>query len=396
MKMLMISDPSSVHTSNWCDGIKSRDLDIQVIFPRSWISNDGEVLESIRNDTVLLDTPRLAHLVGDSIRDLAFGDLTRDLKNRTKIHQSLRNLGKRIHEFAVSGSFDFIHAHGLATSALLANASGFRPYSASAWGSDIYLMPDKYTHLRSLIAKSISEAAFIHAESQISAKRLQSLSPNSNTRIFISTWGVDTDEYRPNIDSPKIREKLGLEAKKYILSFRSLEPIYRIDLIIKAFAIVANQNLELKLVVAGAGSLSSELRQLVKELSLDDRVTFTGFVDAELKTELFSGALLYLQCPESDGVALSMMEAMSSGLPLISSNVGETSVLIKPGTNGLLVDEATPQNLANAMTDIICDEDLQARMARNSRKMAVEKHSRSDFFKSFIKEVRTALQTTRD
>jgi glycosyltransferase involved in cell wall biosynthesis len=391
MKLLMISDPSSIHTSNWHDGIKSRGIEIEIVFPKEWIYNNGKVIGSIADKTRILDVPSWSHLIGSSLRKASFQDLVLDLRNRTKLHQSLRDVGKVVGEYAIEGSFDFIHAHGMATSALLANACGFRPYSASAWGSDIYLMPDKYPYLKKIMAKTIADAAFVHVESSISAERLRQLSPQMKNRLLISTWGVDTDMYKPNVQTGEISKHLSLNENRYLLSFRSLEPIYQIDLIIKAFAIIAKEEKNLLLVIGGDGTCRANLVELSKELGLERRIIFTGFIEPGLKKDLFSQALLYIQCPKSDGVSLSMMEAMSSGQPLISSNVGETSILIESGLNGFLVDDVTSEKLADKIRKIVNDTELRARMSRMSRRIAVEKHNRDSFFNSFVNEIHRTL-----
>ncbi|MBY8998565.1 MAG: glycosyltransferase family 4 protein [Candidatus Thorarchaeota archaeon] len=395
MKLLMISDPSSVHTRNWFEGFTSKGIDVEIIFPKSWIFHEGNVLESIEGRTVLIDVPNLTSLVGHSIKKLALRDLFSDIRNRTRFHQSLCYLGKRIHQYAVEKEIDFIHSHGMATSALLANASGFRPYSVSVWGSDIYLMPKKYPYLKTIIARAAAEAEFIHVESTISEAHLRSLAPNMAKRVLVSTWGVDTDTYRPGRHSSMLKEQLNLDDRKFILSFRSLEPIYRIDLIIKAFEIVAKQDNDLMLVIGGDGSSKEDLMLLSKELGLENRIVFTGFIDSQLKIELFSGALLYVQCPESDGVSLAMMEAMSSGQPLVSSNVGETSILVESGTNGFLIDDENPVDLAEAILSIAKDSELRERLSTMSRTIALEKHSRSAFFESFVDEVQKSISMTK-
>ena len=392
MKMLMISDPSSVHSGNWFDGLTSKGIDVEIVFPKSWIYHEGQILESIRSNTVLIDAPDISSLVGDSIKKLALRDLVSDIRNRTRFHQSLRVLGRRIRDYANENNIDFIHSHGMATSALLAHATGFRPYSASAWGSDIYLMPEKYPYLKSIIAKVAEEAAFIHVESTISETHLRSLAPDMVYRVFISTWGVDTTAYRPDRHSRMLKEKLDLDERKFILSFRSLEPIYRIDLIIKAFDIVAKKNNDLVLVIGGDGSSKDELMHLSKELGLEHRIVFTGFIDSDLKAELFSGALLYVQCPKSDGVSLAMMEAMSSGQPLVSSNVGETQILVESGKNGFLIDDVTPENLANAILRISGDNKFREKLSSMSRSIALKKHNRSVFFDSFVAEVQKTIE----
>jgi len=389
MKLILISDPSSVHTRNWIDGLEANDVEVELVFVKSWILRKGQLPEFIEKRTTLIDVPSFSGLVSNSFRNLSLGGLLRDLRHRTRMHQTIRFVGERIKEFANQRNVDIIHSHGLASSILLAYSSGVRPYSASAWGSDIYIMPDRYQYLKPIMAKAISEAAFIHVESKLSADRVKNLSCSSLNKIFVSTWGVDTETYRPHQSTSEMPLNT---PQKYILSFRSLGPLYRINIIIEAFAILIQEIEDVDLVVGGDGPLREELENLTRNLGIEDRVTFTGFIDADQKRTLFSNAQLYVQCPESDGVSLAMMEAMSSGLPLVSSNVGETSVLVQSEENGFLVDNPSPENLAKAMLQILNDEAMRTRMSQKSRILAMEKHNRTKFFQNFVRFVNSVIE----
>ena len=389
MKLILISDPSSIHTRNWIDGLEKNDIDVEIVFISSWVLKKGELLESTRRKTTLIEVPSFSGLAGSSFSSRLLGDMLKDLKNRTRMHQTIRFVGERIKEIANQRNIDMIHAHGLASSILLAYSSGVKPYSASAWGSDIYIMPDRYPYLKPIMAKAISDAAFIHVESEISANRVRNLSGSSYDKLLVSTWGVDTETYRPGLSASSL--PLGIP-QRYILSFRSLEPLYRVDIIIKAFAILAQKIEGVGLVVGGDGSARENLENLSKNLGIEDRVTFTGFIEADEKRELFSNALLYAQCPESDGVSLAMMEAMSSGLPLVSSDVGETSVLIQTEENGFLVHDPSPENLANAMFQILNDDTMRIEMGQMSRTVALDKHNRTKFFQTYVKSVKSVLK----
>jgi len=386
MKLILISDPSSIHTRNWIDGLEANGVDVGIVFIKDWILRKGELPRPIAKKTTLIETPSFTGLVGSSIKDLSLGGVVRDLRNRTRLHQTIRFAGQRIKEIAKGRDTDIIHAHGLASSLLLAHSSGMRPYTASAWGSDIYVMPDRYPYLKPLMSRAILDAAFIHVESEISGNRVKELSSDSFDKMLVSTWGVDTDDYRPNMTDSNFEIP-----QNFILSFRSLEPVYRVNVIIEAFRILVERKKEVSLVIGGDGSAKEDLEKLSKDLGIADRVKFTGFIEADEKRLLFSNALLYVQCPETDGVSLAMMEAMSSGLPLVSSDVGETSVLIQPEENGYLVDDPTPDNLAGAMLRILSEDSLRTRMGVKSREIALEHHDRSIFFQNFVRSVKVVL-----
>ncbi|MFQ5833397.1 MAG: glycosyltransferase [Candidatus Thorarchaeota archaeon] len=393
MKILLLSDPNSIHTRNWFDGLVSSNIVTDVLYVRGWGHSCIHGNSIPEEHLILLDKPGKTALIKGTVKHGEFGKLIRDLKARTTLHQSLVLLGREVGRIAEERGYDMIHAHGAATSALLAFSSRFRPYSVSTWGSDIYLMPDTYSYLRPLISEALSNAAFVHVESQISAQRVEELTGTKRHDFLVSTWGVDTSRFTPGLPIGSTRRDLSIPHGRMILSLRSLEPLYRIDSIIRAFSMIADTVSDAILVIASSGQLRNELEDLAGNLGIHDRVVFTGFIESEQKRILLSNSYAYVQFPSSDGVALAMMEAMSSGLPLISSNVGETSVLIESESNGLLVEDDSSEALAQAMTQILNDDLLRNRMSQRSRRLALEKHNRSNFFRKFVTKAETTLKT---
>ena len=394
MRILLISDPSSYHTNEWVNALSVRGFEVCVFYVDEWIHNRNTVPEHDGRELKLVKEPPKWKLVGHSIAHLAPNSLIRDLRHHTWLHQNLDVLGSSLHRFVHTEGYEFIHAHGMATSALLADAARDVPFSASAWGSDIYIMPEKYSYIRPLMAGAIRHAAFIQAESHISARRLEEIEASSSEKLFVSTWGVDTNSFKPGQRTDTVNRILGCSECEYILSFRALEPLYRIDAIIRAF-VAAQGKLpdDLKLVIGSDGSEKPQLQQLIHELHQDEKVVLTGYVDSETKRSLLASASLYVQYPTSDGVSISMLEAMSSGLPLVASDVGETRVLLTDRVNGILVNPNSVSALEEAIVELMNHDDMRTSMAANSREIAVRDHDRNVFFDQFAARVSASLKT---
>jgi glycosyltransferase involved in cell wall biosynthesis len=375
------------------EGLHSNGVEVDVLYVRDWIPQVTTARPRADVDCTLLDVPSRLQLLKHSLSHGGFGKILKDISNRTKLHQSLDLLGKQVSDFVKARGYDLIHAHGIAASALLADASNFAPYTVSAWGSDIYIMPSKYPYIQRLMARALAHAALIHVESTVSANRILQIAPRVKDKIYISTWGVDTDLFVPQSLSTKEKEKVGIPKGRVILSFRALQPLYRVDTIIRAFAALPETAQDAVLVIGSDGLQRDALEGLSENLGIEEKVIFTGYVNQDKKRALFSNAYLYVQFPESDGVALSMMEAMSSALPVVSSDVGETSILIKDGYNGFLVKDSTPEGLSKAMNRILDDQELRNTMGMHSREMAIEDHSRAKFFRSFVKAVKHAVES---
>ncbi len=394
IRILLISTPASLHTRTWLTELRNHGVDVNLLYIEDWIDRTGPVPEELYSEARLLKLPGKAGLLRHSLSQLEVGNVFRDLRNRTRMHQSLEFIGSEVARVFHEGDYDIIHCHGVASALLLAHASGVHPYSGTAWGSDIHIQPDRNPYMRSLISKALEGAAFVHVESERSADRVLQLAPSISERVFISTWGVDTTQFAPGLPFDTTKKRLNIPEKKYVLSFRVLAPLYRIDTILHAFSEVSYRLPELNLVVGSDGPSRQELESLAEELGLSDKVYFTGFIDTEDKIALLSNAEVYVQFPKSDGVAISAMEAMSSGLPIVTSNVGETSVLVSNGENGILVDDDDSSSLANAILKIAEDPVLRKKMGDRSRELALEKHDRHRFIKLFIDRMKGVIKET--
>ncbi|MFW9976439.1 MAG: glycosyltransferase family 4 protein, partial [Candidatus Thorarchaeota archaeon] len=352
MRVLLISTPSSLHTRTWLTELRNHGVEVDLLYIEEWIDKSGPVPEELYSQARLLRLPGKAGLLRRSLSQRKIGNVFRDLKNRTRIHQSIQFIGPEIARVFHEGGYDIVHCHGISSALLLAEASGVHPYSGTAWGSDIHIQPYRNPYMRPLISRALEGAAFIHVESERSASRVLELAPSVGERLFISTWGVDTTQFVPGLAFKPTRDKYNIPNQKYVLSFRVLGPLYRIDTILHAFSRVLEKVQDLILIIASDGPEKQQLEALARELQIANSVYFTGFVDNEDKRALLSNAEVYVQFPKSDGVAISAMEAMSSGLPIISSDVGEASVLISEGDNGILVAGDDSQTLANAILKV--------------------------------------------
>jgi glycosyltransferase involved in cell wall biosynthesis len=152
----------------------------------------------------------------------------------------------------------------------------------------------------------------------------------------------------------------GASAPPVIISDRALEPLYNIDAILRAFAVVHAELPETRLVIANDGSQRARLESLTRNLGLEDAVTFTGHLAPEHLRDALSEAQVYVSVPDSDSFALSTMEAMAVGaLPLVSDLPSQT--WIEHGENGLRVPPRDPDALAEALLRALREHELRFR-----------------------------------
>jgi glycosyltransferase involved in cell wall biosynthesis len=110
--------------------------------------------------------------------------------------------------------------------------------------------------------------------------------------------------------------------------------------VIELFAAIAARRPEARLVVANDGSLRPALQARVAALGLSERVDFTGRLQSAEQDRLYASAPWYLSLPESDSVAVSVLEALAHGCVPLLSDLPANHELVRSGENGLIIDEA--------------------------------------------------------
>jgi glycosyltransferase involved in cell wall biosynthesis len=117
--------------------------------------------------------------------------------------------------------------------------------------------------------------------------------------------------------------------------------------LLRAFALVRRRNPQVRLRLLGEGSLGENLRMLARSLSIESDVYFEGF---SLDTPKFLSALdVYVIPSRSEGLPLTLLEAMGAGLPIVATAVGAIPDIVNHGQSGWLCPPADPERLAEAM-----------------------------------------------
>ncbi len=143
---------------------------------------------------------------------------------------------------------------------------------------------------------------------------------------------------------------------------RNLEAIYGIDTAVRAFARVRQVHSAARLVVAGTGPEEGFLRSLVHDLHLDDAVEFTGRMERETLAVRLRESSVALNPSRVDNMPNSLLEALASGVPIVSTDVGGIPHLVEREKTALLVPHDDPEAMARAVLRLLGDPDLAARL----------------------------------
>ncbi len=156
-----------------------------------------------------------------------------------------------------------------------------------------------------------------------------------------------------------------------LLWMRTFHPIYQPRMALEAFAQVRTRYPDARLTMAGQdrGELSS-IRSQAHDLGLGDAVTFPGFLGSDAKCRAFDEHDVFLNTNRVDNTPVTVIEAMASGLPVVSTNAGGLSYLIDHERNGLLVPIADSAAMADAVTSLIGDPQRVESLSVSGRSVA--------------------------
>lgn len=177
---------------------------------------------------------------------------------------------------------------------------------------------------------------------------------------FKNTYGCDTHFIPNGVEKPEHRdalemtEKWGIQPQDYILFLARLVPEKGLHYLIHAY-----QNIETKkkLVIAGGGSHSSSYVKEVEELaSKNPDIIFTHFVQGRKLEELYSNAYLFVLPSDVEGMAISLLEAMSYGNCCVVSDIPENTEVV--GEHAPSFEHGNEQSLEKVLRDLLEDDDL--------------------------------------
>lgn len=163
----------------------------------------------------------------------------------------------------------------------------------------------------------------------------------------------------------------------HLVVTRNLEKIYGVDIVLKAFALICAKSPGARLTVAGSGPEDKMLKQLASKLEISSCVEFCGRLEPTQIVQLYREADVLLNASRVDNSPNSLIEALASGVPVVSSNVGGIPDLVEHMQSALLVDADAPEALAEATFQVLSDQNLRDKLVEQGKQVALrfDKHS---------------------
>lgn len=258
---------------------------------------------------------------------------------------------------------DILHAH-FATEPTAAawhwSAELGVKFTFTAHGYDIYRRPPSDFSTRAAAASAVVTV------SQANARYITKSFGVPANHIRVIPSGVDTERFRPPV------KRTG---PPFIVCAARLNPVKNLGLLLEACALLQARRLKFRCVIIGDGPCRGELEIARAQLGLEQVVEFTGAAEQSVVLAWWRRAAIGVLTSESEGMPLCLMEAAACGVPVVATAVGGVPELVQNGVTGLLTQPGDAEGLAAALSHLLCDKNLSARMGAAARRRAEEHFS---------------------
>ncbi|TYP93438.1 N-acetyl-alpha-D-glucosaminyl L-malate synthase BshA [Fodinibius salinus] len=178
---------------------------------------------------------------------------------------------------------------------------------------------------------------------------------------------IDLERFQRS-DKEHFRKAISPDDEKIIVHVSNFREVKRVPDVVSVFDHVLKNDIKAKLLLVGDGPDRNRAERRCRELGVCDQVRFLGKQDQV--EEVLSIADLFLIPSGSETFGLAALEAMSCSVPVISSNIGGLPEVNIHGETGFLCDLGDIDEMGQYAVDILSDEDLHKRIAKNARKQA--------------------------
>ncbi|MDC3415356.1 N-acetyl-alpha-D-glucosaminyl L-malate synthase BshA [Aquibacillus salsiterrae] len=199
---------------------------------------------------------------------------------------------------------------------------------------------------------------------------------------------VDEEEYYVK-HNPSLKEQYKIsENEKLLVHISNFRKVKRVQDVIHVFKKVVDV-IPSKLMLIGDGPEYSEMRQLVKELGIEQNVLFLG--KQKNIAELLSLADLKLLLSEKESFGLVLLEAMACGVPCIGTNVGGIPEVIVPDENGFLIELGDVERASDYAINLLSDGDKWGRFSRHALKHVKQHFHSTNILQQYVNVYHQAL-----
>lgn len=238
------------------------------------------------------------------------------------------------------------------------------PYIICLRGSDVpgYDKGAKLVNFIHCVIKPITQRILKNAYKVIansSSLRALALESFSDIPISVITNGVAHAKFKPDKNKNDAVKKINTLCVSRLVKRKGINYLLH--------ALKCSETPNLKLWLVGSGPDENNLHQLAEQLGVQDQVEFLGQQSAEQLAVLYSRADFLVHTALTESFSMTLLEAMSAGLPIIASDVGGIPELVEDNVNGILFPVGDVAALSSAINTMCIDEGGRVKYSENNR-----------------------------
>jgi len=278
--------------------------------------------------------------------------------------------------------FDLVHSHWILPQGLVTGllAGPLRvPHVLTVHGGDAFALRGRLLRSAKFMALGLADAVTVNSSATEAA--ITAIRPGlaSVRRI---PMGASTPSSVDGKLAKRLRERHRRDAGPLLVFVGRMVPEKGLDDLLRAIGLLVTETPSVTCLAVGDGPERENLESLARQLGLAERVHFTGWVQPENLPAYLQAADIFVG-PSRTGVdgwreaqGLTFIEAMLAGIPVVATASGGIVDAVRDGETGILVPEASPPAIAEAVERIWSDPELRVRLSSAAEKLAMERFTR--------------------
>ena len=358
MKVLFIAAANSIHTIRWINSLYEKGLEVVLVSLKDHRNKDNNINKNIKIIYLPISGNKGYYL------------------NRFFINKIVKKENP-----------DIINVHYASGYGTLGRFIKFENKLLNIWGSDVYDFPKQSKIKKQILIKNLNSYKAIASTSHCMAKEAgQYLLKNQ--RIYITPFGVDIEKFK-NLNLEKRDNKIIIGIVK------TLESKYGIEYLIRAIKelekIIEKEIFEkVEVKIYGKGRLREKLENLTKELKIEGKIKFKGFILNSEVPKVINEMDIFVvpSILDSESFGVAAVEAMACEVPVIVSDADGLKEVVIDNKTGFIVPKKDYKAIAEKLKELITDKDLRQNFGKSGRRRVIELYSWNDNVKKMIKAYR--------
>ena len=363
MKIIFLGEAASIHTIRWVNSLSEKGIEVILVSLKEEIETIGKI-----NDNVKVIYLPFGTKLGYYLNIFAFKKIISKEKP------------------------DLINAHYASGYGTLGRLSGFNKKLLNVWGSDVYDFPNESKVKKRIIEKNLKNYTAIASTSYCMAEETKKYLENKSKEIFITPFGVDTEKFKNlNIEKKENEITIGI--------VKTLTEKYGIEYLIKAIKELENildiENYKkIRLLIYGKGELKNKLEDLTKELQIDDKVIFKGYINNEDVPKVLNEMDIFVvpSILNSESFGVAAVEAMACEVPVIVSDADGLKEVVVNNETGFVIPKRSPKEIANKIKILIENNDVVKKFKKNARERVLKLYDWNKNVENMIKIYKELLK----